>query len=109
MGIELSNELRARASGLQDALRPRLRGARWVPAANLHLTLRFVGETPPERADSLRVNLREPIRREAAIELAFSGLGCFPRVEKPRKASSALHSRCACARRYIISVSLGDG
>lgn len=84
LGIELSDELRARASGLQDALRPRLRGARWVPAANLHLTLRFVGETPPERADFLRANLRAPIRREAAIELAFSGLGCFPRVEKPR-------------------------
>ena len=37
MGIELSARLRTRISDLQDDLRPRLRAARWVPAANLHL------------------------------------------------------------------------
>ncbi len=83
-GIELSAGLRERIGALQDALRPRLRGARWVPVANLHLTLRFVGETPRERADFLRANLRAPIRRETEFELALSGLGCFPRLEKPR-------------------------
>ncbi len=83
LGIELSARLRAGISMLQDELRPRLRAARWVPAANLHLTVRFVGETPPERADFLRANLRAPIRRAGTFELAFSGLGCFPRVDKP--------------------------
>ena len=84
LGIELSGELRERIGSLQDELRPRLHAARWVPAANLHLTLRFVGETSPERADFLRANLRAPIRREAAFGLALLGLGCFPRVEKPQ-------------------------
>ncbi|TDI48370.1 MAG: RNA 2',3'-cyclic phosphodiesterase [Acidobacteria bacterium] len=83
-GIDLSEELRERIGALQAELRPRLHAVRWVPAANLHLTLRFVGETSPERADVLRANLRVPIRREGTFELAFSGLGCFPRVEKPR-------------------------
>ena len=84
MGIELSARLRTRISDLQDDLRPRLRAARWVPAANLHLTVRFVGETSAGRADTLRANLRAPIRKTGTFELAFSGLGCFSRVRQPR-------------------------
>ena len=44
LAIELSAELRSRLGELQDDLRQRLRAARWVPTANLHLTVRFVGE-----------------------------------------------------------------
>ena len=49
LAIELPAALRAELGRLQAALEPELRGWRWVRPANLHLTLRFLGEVPEER------------------------------------------------------------
>ena len=84
LAIELSAELRSRLGELQDDLRQRLRAARWVPTANLHLTVRFVGEVTVERVEILRRSLLGPIRSAPSFELALRGLGCFPNVRRPR-------------------------
>lgn len=51
-----------------------LRG-RAIPAANLHLTLAFIGAAPPEAAAPLMRALREA--RPEAVELRFDRLGYF--------------------------------
>jgi 2'-5' RNA ligase len=58
-------------------LKPSFPGLKWVPAANLHLTLRFIGQTPRERTEPVRRSLRG-VRGEA-FRLTVAGLGLFPR------------------------------
>ncbi len=67
----------------------RLRSARplairWVAAGNIHLTLKFLGDTDP--ADLSR--LGDPLQRIAAscqpVELSVGGLGSFPNNRQPR-------------------------
>lgn len=85
--VPLDEALRDRACALQEELaRVVMRGTRvkFVERANLHLTLRFVGEMSAEVAPELcRVAdevaaLREPM----ALEVA--GMGCFPPRGAPR-------------------------
>lgn len=50
-------------------------GVRWVPAANYHLTLRFIGEVEPWRADEVDEALAGI--RARPFELSLRGMGIF--------------------------------
>jgi 2'-5' RNA ligase len=62
------------AAGLQSR-QSGLVGARWRPLEALHLTLRFFGEIPEDRADDLDAELAAI--RIAPFELTLSGVGAF--------------------------------
>lgn len=53
-----------------------LTDARWVPADNLHLTLRFVGDTAPEKQEQIETALTR-VRVEPFV-LPVGELGIFP-------------------------------
>ena len=49
-----------------------------VEMRNLHLTIRFLGDTEEERIGDIRRAIEESVRGEAPFELRFRGLGVFP-------------------------------
>ncbi|UOR15029.1 RNA 2',3'-cyclic phosphodiesterase [Qipengyuania aquimaris] len=72
------------ASAIRDALIDLMDGvenARWQDDDQLHLTLRYIGETDPHQAD----DLAEALGRLSvgAFELAVSGVGSFARKGVP--------------------------
>lgn len=100
------------AEDVRGALREHLRGVelpgRAVPPGNWHLTLRFLGDTPPEALARLREALEaEEMGSRAAV--TFGGLGAFPRparasvlwlgVEEGADALRALAERAEAAAR----------
>jgi 2'-5' RNA ligase len=58
------------------ALAAPLTGVRWTTAENLHLTLRFIGETAPEKQDAFAAALAR-VRVEPFV-LPTGGVGLFP-------------------------------
>jgi 2'-5' RNA ligase len=50
----------------------------WVPPANLHVTLKFLGSIPPESIDAVTLGLRRRIGALQAPVLRARGLGVFP-------------------------------
>jgi 2'-5' RNA ligase len=56
---------------------------KWVRPENLHVTLKFLGETPPEKLDALR-NALAAIRSAHSQHLRFHGVGFFPNDKHPR-------------------------
>ena len=50
-------------------------GARWVPPANYHMTLRFIGEMPAHRAEEIDHALA--VLRARAFPLVLTGVGTF--------------------------------
>jgi 2'-5' RNA ligase len=64
---------------------------RWVRPETAHLTLHFLGETAPERAELLRLALPDVVARHAPFDLRTAGLGVFPNFRRPRVLWLGLH------------------
>jgi len=87
VALPLSEDARARLAALQSGVP----GARWVDKDNLHVTLRFIGETDRHGAEELDAGLNGI--RAPAFGLTLTGVGFFDRgryahtlwagVEKP--------------------------
>lgn len=77
VAIDVPSEVRGRLEGLCEGLP----GAKWVRAANLHLTLRFIGDVDEAGFDAVR----EALRGVACppFELKPEGLGRFPLRGRP--------------------------
>ena len=57
---------------------------RWVARANLHVTLKFLGETPDDRVDAVIDSVASVCRDTPPFEIALGGLGGFPNLRRPR-------------------------
>ena len=90
LGIELDERVRAAAVRAADDLREALQAsapglvARWIPPANLHLTVWFIGEVPEATAEDLISALRRTPLAIPAFGLGLAGCGAFPPAGAPR-------------------------
>lgn len=57
--------------------------SRWVRPENLHVTLKFIGETSPEKLEAIGAAL-SAVHSVQPIELRFRGLGFFPNEKRAR-------------------------
>lgn len=74
--IELPEDVRGSAWEFERALMTNYRHARWVARENLHLTLIFIGEASPDRAQPIREALAR-VKCEP-FQISLEGLGSFP-------------------------------
>ncbi len=74
-----------------DPLRKSLPSARWVPAQNQHVTLKFLGWTPPEQLDAAADVCRACAAKHRPGELSVGGLGAFPNARGARVLWVGLH------------------
>jgi len=57
---------------------------RWVPPANMHITIRFLGQVTEPMVQALQDALEQVTRKQAPFEAQAVGLGAFPDPEKPK-------------------------
>lgn len=83
---ELSEDLCEALTLLQDRLRSQMpRGSvRWVRPEGIHLTLKFLGDTPVEQVDQVKAALAEAAAKAGPFRVTVRGLGCFPNTRRPR-------------------------
>jgi RNA 2',3'-cyclic 3'-phosphodiesterase len=80
--LDLPDDMLAKLDALLARLRPTA-PIRWTQAANLHITVKFIGEWPEERLDELKAGLAGVPRRDA-ISVHVRDLGAFLNPNKPR-------------------------
>ena len=86
IAIELSNAARAVLTEVNEALAqqaPR-QAVRWVNPERMHLTLRFLGDTPVEKVADLKTVLDDAAKHVEPFVMTLDSLGCFPNERKPR-------------------------
>ena len=83
VAIEIPGEIRNALAAFVKELRAVAPRAKWVRAENLHITLKFLGETEPGKVSAVEKVLGG-IRNAQPVALEFRGLGFFPNEKRPR-------------------------
>jgi 2'-5' RNA ligase len=86
IAIDLSADIRRELDRLSNQLRQQMKAlpVRWVPAGNIHLTLKFLGNVSPATLETLQNALQAEAARYAPFELRVGELGAFPSNRRPR-------------------------
>jgi 2'-5' RNA ligase len=82
--VLLPDELRQRLATATERLRPHAADVTWVTPANLHVTLKFLGQVAESRVAVLTDALRAAVAGQRAFDVAVRGLGAFPSPTRPR-------------------------
>ena len=82
IGIDLDPEVRARIERFLEGVEGFAPDARWMRPESLHITLKFIGEQPPERVEGMTERLRRV--ESGAFEIRVGGYGFFPTAKAPR-------------------------
>ena len=84
VAVDIDEAIRERLARFLEGVRAfaPAQEVRWVRPESLHLTLKFIGESGPERAQEIQRALGT-VRAQAA-ELSFKGYGFFPSAKAPR-------------------------
>ena len=65
---------------------------RWVPTQNMHLTLKFLGDTATSYLDFLKQLLIREAESHPQFDLQLGGLGAFPTSRRPRLLWIGIHA-----------------
>lgn len=83
LAVELPAVVRKALDGVRREAPELAPALRWAPPEHLHLTLRFLGETPRERGAALEAALGE-LALPSPFAVACRGLGVFGTATRPR-------------------------
>ncbi len=81
--IEISASIKARLAALQEDVRKLEAQVSWVKPANIHLTLKFLGDVPQAKLPQIIEAVRRISGSCSPFEVEVSGTGCFPSPRKP--------------------------
>lgn len=82
--LPLPDYIEQKLGDISDLLKEQGGKVRWVPAENIHLTVRFLGETEDERVPKLVRVLDEIVPQFDPAVVVIDRLGGFPNIRKPR-------------------------
>lgn len=104
--VALPEALRQQLSGAQEKLatlvEPDHLRIAWVEPASMHITLRFLGETPTDLLRGLRAAAEKASHKREAFTVTLLGGGFFPSATKPR----VLHVKAQSEALTALSVAL---
>ena len=84
IAVDLAEGVKDRLTVLQEELAQGAAGVKWVPPANFHLTLLFLGEV--EQLDVVQICrvVQTRSRGHAPFTFEIAGLGGFPNARRPK-------------------------
>jgi 2'-5' RNA ligase len=86
IAIELDRSLRSALAKIQEQFMRQMPpgSVRWVAPEGIHLTLKFLGDTPRTRVPQIEAALQRACLGFEPFEFSVEGRGCFPNTRRPR-------------------------
>lgn len=85
IAIDLNAQVQNQLGEIIQQLKPATGNiVRWVPENNIHVTLKFLGDTSPTNLEILKKIITGEASRVKAFDLNVDGLGAFPSIRRPR-------------------------
>ncbi|HVG21910.1 MAG TPA: RNA 2',3'-cyclic phosphodiesterase [Blastocatellia bacterium] len=82
--VEVPEATKARIRSLQDGLRRADAQVSWVKPSNVHLTIKFLGDVPAAKVETVRLAVERAASPIRGFEIEVGGAGCFPSPRSPR-------------------------
>lgn len=106
IAVAADEEVQAEAAAVIARLKKASGDFRWVDPRDMHVTLRYFGETPEPRLPEIEALMREAAARLPPFELVYGGVGAFDSLDEPRvvwigvdEGGAALAAAAAAVRR----------
>jgi 2'-5' RNA ligase len=85
IAVEIPHDIQHNIQKETAKLRKEIDGLiRWVPAGNMHLTLKFLGDVSANSVEFLIQMLRTEADNVTGFAVQLAGLGSFPNLKRPR-------------------------
>lgn len=84
IAIDIPNHIRLQFDAIQRTLKQYNLNAKWVEPHNIHLTLKFLGETPEQKIPEIHAILTAVAHQFKPFSLTLKHFGFFPNEKKPR-------------------------
>jgi 2'-5' RNA ligase len=84
IAVNLDDSMKREIGSVITGLKSGNWDVKWVPAENLHITLKFLGETSEDLAERIKRELAVISGRYGHLDLSFRGVGVFPDRKRPR-------------------------
>lgn len=84
IAVAADEEAKAAAAAVVARLRRAPGDYRWVDPRDMHVTFRFLGETPEDELPAIETLMRRAAAASAPFELVYGGVGAFESLENPR-------------------------
>jgi 2'-5' RNA ligase len=93
IGIKLTEQALAFLQSFKQrhAKAPWAKQIRWTKDANIHITVRFLGDLTPEQIEQVKTGLSMLLENQTAFEVIMTAPQPFPSIKKARMLASLIH------------------
>ena len=84
IALPLPHEVESELNQLLVQLRPKSDNVKWVPAKNIHLTIKFLGDTDNKLVGKITNAIDEISARYQPFQTTLDRIGAFPNFRRPR-------------------------
>ena len=84
IAVDLPENVRSSLGEAQEVLKSQSFRVKWVRPQNIHLTLKFLGNTAAADIDKIVAAMALATKDCAVVSLAAKGIGVFPDIRRPR-------------------------
>lgn len=92
LAIDLPADMHKTIAQKQESLTRELPQINWVEPGNLHITLKFLGDTTEAKIDDLQQVVQQAVKGISPFVLTLRGFGVFPDKRAPRTIWSRIDS-----------------
>jgi len=104
LAIDLPSDMHSTIAQKQDGLKRELPGVNWVKSGNLHVTLKFLGDTPESKIDELKRVVATALEGFSPFMITLKGFGVFPNTRAPRTMWTDINSERSALEDLALQV-----
>jgi len=94
IAVDITDDMRSAVEKLQERLKGAEADVKWVAPQNMHLTLKFLGDTPEEKEPDLKAVLDRVAGNYRAFDISLFKLGAFPKLDLPKVVWVGIDNNC---------------
>ncbi|MFZ5518145.1 MAG: RNA 2',3'-cyclic phosphodiesterase [Candidatus Zhuqueibacterota bacterium] len=84
IAIQIPAEMKKEIGTLQEKFKSVGKSVSWVRPENIHVTLKFLGDTNEARIDEIEGKIKLAVSGVQPFQIEVKGVGAFPNLRRPR-------------------------